>query len=454
MYWSRTEAQLPGAPVEAPAWGRDVRRDVRIKVAINWQGPFRSAEDIRVHRADWAGCADVLYLVAGIDSNWRDDVRRNETLSFVGCRKADNVESATVHFDALKPGSAEVWIGTIAAPPDMPWVAEDAAGDEPDEQSCARSLRLIKRALVFALQPRHGAHLKGEMPDQRLRIDNTWPEQDKQGLFPDRIECFPEKGEMLLGWKAQEYAAGHRVVSHALPRGHAEENEQRRRAPLAWPALALVALIAAGAIGYLGVAHAPSGSFRVLGMNDVGTAGENFVVALRDMRERADAAAVALQQAGSQIRDLEGQLAQMTARLKLLETRTAPATDPGLELRSCWSRTSARTVSVYRLTITDDGFIVDPKWAGDGWPKEFSGVMSGFAQSPIAPHTEIARAAFHEAMMPYYEYGTSGTRNCRFFVDVVDGTTTKESWKSGLAMVEQYYYKRLVGGAAGKVATR
>src|ERR1700687_5649671 len=106
MYWDRVEKSLAGEPVELPSLGRDVRRDVRIKIAITWRGPFRSSGDIRNHGADWATSSDVLYLVAGIDARERDNIRRNETVRFVGCRKADNAESAIDHFADLKPESA------------------------------------------------------------------------------------------------------------------------------------------------------------------------------------------------------------------------------------------------------------------------------------------------------------------------------------------------------------
>ena len=91
-------------------------------------------------------------------------------------------------------------------------------------------------------------------------------------------------------------------------------------------------------------------------------------------------------------------------------------------------------------------FVVAPAWAANStqnWPEEFQGAMAGFPDTPITAPTKLDAATFSKRMMPYYDFGKSGA-NCRFFVDVYDSTTTKESWKSGLETVERFFYKRLM----------
>lgn len=120
--------------------------------------------------------------------------------------------------------------------------------------------------------------------------------------------------------------------------------------------------------------------------------------------------------------------------------------------KACWSRAGSM-VSIYRIEIGDEGFVLSPAWdalgaADSAWPGEFAPIMAKFSAKPITERKTITRPEFMKAMRPYYDFGMS-KGHCRFLVTVSNSTTSDTAWADGLEVVERYFFKKLRGRTPG-----
>ncbi|QJB55631.1 hypothetical protein [Pseudodesulfovibrio sp. zrk46] len=126
------------------------------------------------------------------------------------------------------------------------------------------------------------------------------------------------------------------------------------------------------------------------------------------------------------VRDREGQMADLAER----------ARKQGIGSPLCWSTKDMPKEYLFSIDIMENGMFrvtpIQPEHRNEalrelGYP---------FANKTVY----LTMQGFKEQMQRFWDYGMRDN-NCRFMVKVRDLTTTKERWKQGLGLVENYFYK-------------
>ncbi len=117
------------------------------------------------------------------------------------------------------------------------------------------------------------------------------------------------------------------------------------------------------------------------------------------------------------IKDLEN-------RNKLLSERTKKA---GLGKQPC-EVSADGTVYLASLTLFDDEI-------------RFKKLSLHPLNEYLPLESEMSYSDFSKLAKVYYSWSNTKPQDCRFFVKVIDNSTTKEKYKSALVLIEKYFYK-------------
>ncbi len=396
MFWQRTDHTvieqaapvLPKTESAIPAVSQRPPRSGQC-VTIAWHGPY-SLSDTGAEAFERG-----VYLVIAKKPD-RELVGRSTQSPFREAKQ--EAKRKELGDDAL------VWIGEVR--------------HAPSGQAVQKALlKRVARALIFSCQPTENVD-----STSGLWIENRWPQNASDGPKFIRSEIADREPE---------------IVTVSAPQGKR------------WMTAAIVALLLAASVGAI-FALRPLDPIRMSRLRS----------GLEEARTRFAQAQARIEQVTAQLNDAGVKLTTALQRVKLLEVENAGLKSTianfhpqavftggvGIELQSCWKRADGKPLPVYRIDIRDNAFGVEPAWtdAGAQWPDSFASAMKDFPAAPVSGATPLTQDAFAAVMQPYYDFGTAANRNCRFFVDVTDNTTTKEAWKAGLARVERYFYKRLI----------
>ena len=131
-------------------------------------------------------------------------------------------------------------------------------------------------------------------------------------------------------------------------------------------------------------------------------------------------------------RELQIRNLQLIGQLANVERRSGFTGKP-----PCWVSPDGRPEYTYKITITDQEFVVEPLWSQDR-TAELERIGAPVGRETIAYDDQ----EFSRAMYPFLAYGADTDPECRFFVQVVDDTGPfKGAWQERLALVEGYFYK-------------
>lgn len=102
----------------------------------------------------------------------------------------------------------------------------------------------------------------------------------------------------------------------------------------------------------------------------------------------------------------------------------------------CWTDTKGEIEYVFSIAILENGtFRVTPIYP----PYREADLRDIGYANPKRTRT-LNEHEFKNQMQAFWNYGQR-TNTCRFFVKVQDKTKSKERWKHGLSLVENYFYK-------------
>jgi hypothetical protein len=449
MFWRRSDREK----IEGPAgfvWPvkEEAQDDEAINpprnIAIHWHGPFAASDKAL---AELAG-KPLLYVTIRPAAQAPDAIER------VGYTRNGNINYLSQRITEAGMG----WVGSVQNFDQLEALSDEAfkLGDQ-DAVSDAEfdaNLALLRRVFSYTFRPRlTRIHQAVDAVPAPLRIVNSWSrtrttKEEFCDYCPDSITFF-RNAKVRAAWNDQAryftWTARQRQRPAETPIVPQQADApDRKTAP--WPLIAgILALLLVG--GAVGIWLWPSGA-PGLGK----TVDMKLQSALDAAQARIAALTADIEKSAAQIQSLRAQLSTALAKIAGLEKENAdltaqlsqPAsTRPPLELDSCWSREGQRAVPVYRVTIRDNDFLVEPSWKDSrDWPAPFAEKMGDLR--PLSEPATLAPSAFSATMFPYYEQGIKPDMNCRFFVDVIDRTTNKDTWKTGLAMVERYFYKRLI----------
>ncbi|NNG02470.1 MAG: hypothetical protein HKM95_00010 [Inquilinus sp.] len=131
-------------------------------------------------------------------------------------------------------------------------------------------------------------------------------------------------------------------------------------------------------------------------------------------------------------RELRLRNLQLIGQLANLERRA-----DGIGKPPCWVAPDGKPEYTYKITITDLDFVVEPRWRQARAP-DIERIGAPIGRETIHYDDE----EFSRAMYPFLAFGAESDPECRFFVQVVDGTGPfKGAWQARLALVEGYFYK-------------
>lgn len=103
----------------------------------------------------------------------------------------------------------------------------------------------------------------------------------------------------------------------------------------------------------------------------------------------------------------------------------------------CWAEVGGEIEYLFSIAILESGmFHVTPIYPDYREPDLRT---IGYTTSK-EPRT-LTESQFKARMQAFWDYGQRRPDDCRFFVKVQDKTQTKQRWKHGLALVENYFYK-------------
>jgi hypothetical protein len=465
MFWRRSDQERVEAPTEFVLPVRDEANENEftdnVRVAIEWRGPFGSETD---DEAAELGGEPLIYIITNVRAGEPTDL--SEVVERVGFSKAGSINYVK---GRLSDKTARAWIGAVQdfETPKIPSNESFATGDldAQNESEFDANLALIRRIFSNLLRPSLTKILRspaGVTPPVRIR--NLWSATGPmKGTFadycPDSITSF-KNGGVRLSWDDQArfltWTKWSRVPQ-TVPENSTSAGQFSPRGIAPWLVLAcLLALVRLAFSAFRWPLAFWKTDFKTaVTQLDKDLAAENgrLQSLLDAANQKAKSLSVDLQLASVHAQNMESQLLTALRMIAGLREENAslkaqltaqPSTRTPLELDSCWSREGERMVPVYRIAIKDEGFTVEPSWkdSESGWPPPFAGKMEPL--KPIAGPRNLTPTEFAAAMTPYYQLGQKPEMNCRFFVDVTDETTNKDSWKSGLGMVERYFYKRLL----------
>lgn len=438
MFWKRSDQELIDRPIEyavseatSITVGKPLPNPKDDTYHVSWKGPLRPDDP------EWSNAPDTgVYLITA------KLIGREASEGFMGFRSEKLAKGAKDYLNAhlskyVEPESADFWFGTVRR-------NTKTITDNP-------TLGLVRRALVFSRQPGLNAKFRAQLVVvQNTEAPDSLGLNNARALYPLRV---------LPGEKLEHDEFD--LVESTGPLGpECPEPIPCPDPPPIWPwilATAVVFFFVGLAVAHFFLAGVRIAELeaRIVTLETQVAAFEARVKALlADKNELNSALALKGEELATARKAFDG----ATGRISVLETENKRLTGliqkggGGIELSSCWQTSSDKFVPVYWIEIHDTELVVRPAWTeaqAGKWPSEYDAVMTGFTEKPIVEETHLSRVDFGAKARPYYDYGV-GERNCRFFVEVTDSTTTKESWKSGLAMVERYFYKRYVG--AGNAA--
>ncbi len=145
----------------------------------------------------------------------------------------------------------------------------------------------------------------------------------------------------------------------------------------------------------------------------------------------------AMRDAGvKQPRELARRLTDLTGQMANLQRRSKGIGDP-----PCWVSREGDIEYTYIVRVLDTGLRVEADW-----PVHRSGILKKIGAPEITGPTSMTQSEFRSRMRVLYEYGQNSDPKCRFFVKVLDetGASQKAAWRSGLKVVEGYFYKRFL----------
>lgn len=451
MFWRRTDQEVIDRPIDFRTYldSTDLLRErdeSRVRtLVIEWHGPFTPSE-LAAKRDNLPTRG--VFAITGVPTVWYGPIKARDTLHTVNYSSNDLSGAATKKARGISDlNGLRIWLGSVESGTasfddvDSFFPSSESEDRAPGEHDPV--LKAARRALHYASQAHRRFIRLGTTGDQLpIAVENRWPSSSGDGALghlPDVVKY--SNDEVHLGWKTRSrFLDGHRVVQILPP----PAPQPLKPPPCPKPTLWWVVLLSGAGIAivglligfFLGVFFGP-GSSPTTNFGDV-------LIKLGEAQKKISALTEALASATTKLVETAEKLEAAEKRITTLTA--SPQLPPvvskggrGIELASCWED-GGKIVSVYRVEIRDGSFAVSPTWRNPiarSWP---SGREMDELE-PITTPTTLDSEAFRKTMHPYYVHGVQG-RNCRFFVDVVDRTTSKESWKGGLALVERYFYKR------------
>ena len=157
----------------------------------------------------------------------------------------------------------------------------------------------------------------------------------------------------------------------------------------------------------------------------------------KELVRSLDAIETAMRDAGvKQPSELVRRLTELTGQMANLQRRSKGIGDP-----PCWVSPKGKIEFTYIVTVLDTGFRVEADW-----PVHRSGILKKIGAPEIIGPTSMTHSEFRSRMRVLDKYGKNSDPKCRFFVKVLDGTgaSRKAAWRSGLRVVEGYFYKKFL----------
>jgi hypothetical protein len=411
MFWRKVEEEVIERPVDpllpAGATGANGPGERDEVLTVDWSGPFSDQDEA----PDDAINAGFFWIVGRVYGTGAQEDRIGHKVGGLFGYAQGQYEEQDFASD-----QTQFWIGKVVRGNRQ---IKDYAG-----------LERAKRALIFHYQPQNNV-------------------KHRARLF------IKQRGDVPKSAKLEIFGAN---AIAPLPQNRllAPEPKQVRRFG-AWMVLLLgffvggAAWLFSGSDGMTGLRQVERGALSVA---MTPTANHNRVVKrleneLQVATGERDAVHTTLDRVTEANVDLRARNTTLNFINEKLEGKIALLGDQSIgqpiELTSCWPGGAKNYAPVYRIVIQDGAFVVSPAWAGSGmsWPARQAETMRAFDHKPLASGATLNAREFEVAMRPYYDFGV-GEKKCRFFVEVVDSTTAKGPWKSGLATVEKYFYKKLL----------
>lgn len=111
----------------------------------------------------------------------------------------------------------------------------------------------------------------------------------------------------------------------------------------------------------------------------------------------------------------------------------------GLDHRPCWVSGQGAIEYLYRITILEKRFRIEP-----AWPSYRNKATAEFVARKARAVSEVDPSGFRGIAQPVLRWSRLQKPECRHFVRVHDADgTSKQAFKSGLLLIEHYFYKYL-----------
>lgn len=109
----------------------------------------------------------------------------------------------------------------------------------------------------------------------------------------------------------------------------------------------------------------------------------------------------------------------------------------GLDHPPCWADSSTgATQYLYRVTVDEGSVTVEPNWppSRNSEAEASAMILQGLGQ-------EMGMAEFSAKMAPILDWSKREDPECRHFVRIRDRAVSKQAYKNGRLMIEDYFYK-------------
>jgi len=139
------------------------------------------------------------------------------------------------------------------------------------------------------------------------------------------------------------------------------------------------------------------------------------------------------------VREIEQEKENLRRQILNLQRRARAG---GLDHPPCWPDEQGKPEYAFQVVVHEHGLTVTPVWP-DARAEEAGKLTGGWRREESRT---MSLGEFKQVLWVFREVGEAATPECRHFVEVVDATgpTAKAEWKSGLAAVEDVFYKLLV----------
>ena len=171
---------------------------------------------------------------------------------------------------------------------------------------------------------------------------------------------------------------------------------------------------------------------------------------LTNARRSAEEAKTQAQELQEKLDQFEQELAGLAKNIPELEKRNRNLEGMVKNLKNrgtgrdhppCWTTPQGEIEFTYEVRVGESEFTIRPILP----EYRIADLIQVSNDSTLRQSRQMARPEFRKKMRPFFDYGSSANPQCRFWVKVVDdtGPASKDAWKSGLAIVERFFYKEL-----------